>query len=224
MRCPSPNNHCMTKCCCNRPNCDTSEPVGCATKRIKALINTVLDGCCKFDEVKKEVVVPIKGRCCPCPITLGQPLAIKQNGPVTCSEIQRSVNPCECDCQSTVLTCYPIKFADPCDDDNCKWIEQTFTSIFPVALVCSSQSILDCQNSRIVSMSAVVTQIENDYVVVTIALTVRICLRQTVMQEHYINVAPVTTELCKEVAPANDCSACDGTGAEIFDVTPVPFR
>jgi len=199
--------------------------VGCPTKRIKALINTVLDGCCKFDEVKKEVVVPITKHGCPCPVTLGESLTIKQNGAVSCREIQRSVTPCECECQSTVLCCYPIKFADPtaCGDD-CKWIEQTFTSISPVALVCSSQSVLDCCNSRIISMSAVVTQIECDYIVVSVALTVRICLRQTVLQEHCINVAPVTTQPCKETTPSNDCGACDGTGPEIFDVTPVPFR
>lgn len=194
---------------CNRNN-------SCNTRTIRALINTVLDSCCKFDEIQKDVIVPISRDCDTSNLKLGRRLTIEIDGDVNATEVNREeINGT---CLSTVLTRYPVKFLDPCastcecDPD---FIKQVFTSLHTVSLSCTPYSELDTQNSRVVALSAIITHIGCDYVAVSIVVSARICLRQTVMQEHAITVSPVSTELCESrVRPDTSCQNCSGTATE----------
>ncbi len=183
---------------------------------IKALINTVIDSCCKFEEVQKDIIVPISQCCDLSNLKLGRQLDIQIDGDVTSTEVNREE--LNGTCLSTVLTRYPIKFLDPCAslcECDPPYISQTFTSLHTVGLKCTPYSVLDTQNSRILVLSAIITHVERDYVVVSVVVGARICLRQTVVQEHCLCTLPATTLPCEEKArPDADCNDCAGTRVE----------
>ncbi len=195
------------------------------TKSVRALINTVLDSCCTFDEIEKDVIIPVTSGCDLCKLKLGDSLPIEIDGDVCGREVNRE--DLDCTCLSTVLVTYPIKFEDPCADPcACEppCIHQTFTSLHSVNLCCSANSVLNMENSRVVNLSAIITHICPDYIVVSVVIGARICMRQTVMQEHCLNVADVVTQRCEErESPDKDCKYCNGTYADSVERRRVPF-
>lgn len=220
MRCFSNNNNnrCTQVQAANTQAARTGN--GCRTdappRLVKALINTVIDSCCKFEEVQKDVIVPITKGCDICNLKLGRQLDIEVDGDVTSTEVNREE--LNGRCLSTVLNRYPIRFLDPCAspcDCEPNYISQTFTSLHTVGLICTPYSVLDTQNSRILVLSAIITHVDCDYVVVSVVVGARICLRQTAMQEHCLCVLPATTPTCEEKVRADaDCDNCDGTNTE----------
>ena len=218
------NSKCTCTCVCGDQEvqlCDTS-----TSSVIKVLLNTVIDSCCKYDEIHKDVIVPIGAGCDLSNICLGTSLEIKVDGEVGCTEVNREM--LDGTCLSTVLCNYPVKFIDPCATGcECEtpYIKQNFTSLHTVNLACTGNSVLDFQNSRILALSAIVTHIDTDYIVVAVIIGARVCLRQTVIQEHCLTVFPSNTIPCSErTRPDTDCTNCAGTATDTIVSVPVPYR
>ena len=184
---------------------------------------------CRFRECEFEKVyfknVSFKG-CDLSNICLGTSLEIKVDGEVCCTEVNREM--LDGTCLSTILCNYPVKFIDPCATGcECEtpYIKQNFTSLHTVNLACTGNSVLDFQNSRILALSAIVTHIDTDYIVVAVIIGARVCLRQTVVQEHCVTVFPSNTIPCAErTRPDTDCTNCAGTATDTIVSVPVPYR
>ena len=244
---------------CNFSNCFNGrrrpalvQPV----RTVKALLDTVIDSCCKYDEIKKEIVIPVSALPSLADVNVGDTLPIMMDGPICCQEVKReevivgnplSCNamannncpscemvkaclstPCNnmgydpCTCLSTVLCGYPVKITDPCscDDDLC----QTFTSLHTVELDCTSNSNLDCQNSKVLSIACVVTNIDPEYVVCCVIIGARMCLRQVEVQEHCLNTGISCCHRCNDADLLGACcGSCTGNANDMVMPLDIPI-
>ena len=78
-------------------------------------------------------------------------------------------------------------------DNSCcsQYITRNITVIRSVKLCCTGDSELTANNSRVIALSAVVTEIDEPEITFTICLLFRSCLQQVVLREYTWEATPV---------------------------------
>ena len=72
----------IMRCFSNCSGCNSNQGA-----KVNALMNVVLDTCCKYVEVHKEVMVPKNGKCGD--VQVGDTLPIAMDGEICCMEVKR---------------------------------------------------------------------------------------------------------------------------------------
>ncbi|MGI5892267.1 MAG: hypothetical protein ACOX7H_05990 [Bacillota bacterium] len=168
---------------CNVNNNRCHRPQG-----VKTLVQAVLDSCHQCTEVTIDVVIPVTHVNMPNKVSANLPpigtcIPINPAGNITCQEISRDCQCINCKnmCLSTVLFNFPLQLHNPCNP--CDAMFHNVTSIQNFTLKCAADSKLDCLNTRILSVKAIVTQVDCENITITINLVVDIVVRQTIFKE-----------------------------------------
>ena len=184
-----------TSCNCSCECTDQSTAVAGETtteapQTVRALLNTVIDSCCTTDDVCREITFCIADDSF-ANLEVGTAFNVTINGPLTFSEVTRSKDGCVC--VSTIRYNIPIRIH--INDNNCGCgggcIDKNITVIRSVRLCCTANSTLTTHNSQVVAASAVVSDICNNQVTLTVCLLFRSCLQQTVIREYSWEATPV---------------------------------
>lgn len=188
------NCSCNNSCTCTPVTPTVPVVAGTTTEEpqtVRALLNTVLDSCCTTDDVCREFEFsfadfPI------CDPEIGTALDVSINGDITYSEISRTKD--DCACVSTARYNIPVRIygSDPCGC--CSFcLDRNITVIRSVKLCCTENSVLTSYNTRALAVSAVVSDITEEGVVVTLCVLFRSCLQQTMVREYTWTATPVCT-------------------------------
>ena len=158
---------------------------------VRALLNTVMDSCCATDDVCREITFTPE-EINPCNVEVGTAFDVAINGDITFREVTRDKD--DCVCVSTVRFNIPVRiFVDDsgcgCKCDRC--LDRNITVIRSAKLCCSGSSVLTTYNSKVVAASAVVSDVCENSVTVTLCLLFRSCLQQTMLREYSWTATPV---------------------------------
>lgn len=167
---------------------ETTEP---EPQTVRALLNTVMDSCCVTDDVCREITFSAED-IDPCSVEVGTALDVDINGDITFQEVTRDKD--NCVCVSTVRFNIPVRIF--VDDSGCgcgctRCLDRNITVIRSAKLCCSGSSILTTYNSQVVTASAVVSEVCENQVTVTLCLLFRSCLQQTMLREYTWTATPV---------------------------------
>lgn len=177
------NSNWINRCNCN---CKSQAPRG-----IKTLVQVVLDSCHQCSEITMDVVIPAHRM----PIHSGGPshlppigtcIPINPAGPITCQEISRDCQCVNCQnvCLSTVLFNCPVQLHNPCNP--CEATLYNLTSIQNFTLACTNNSQLDCLNTKVLSVKAIVTNVDCENITISINMLADIVVRQTTYKEIFL--------------------------------------
>ena len=181
------------ECSCNEQGSsavggESTEP---QPQTVRALLNTVLDSCCATEDVCREITFTAE-EIHPCSVEVGTAFDVDINGDITFQEVTRDKD--DCVCVSTVRFNIPVRIY--VDDSGCgckcnRCLDRNITVIRSAKLCCSGSSILTTYNSKVVAASAVVSEVCDNRVTVTLCLLFRSCLQQTMLREYTWTATPV---------------------------------
>ncbi len=164
----------------------TAEP---ETVTVRALLQTVLDSCCTTEDVCREIKIDCPEIFDPCDLEIGSVLHVELDDDITYKEIKREKE--DCTCVSTLRYNVPIRIYG---EDRCgcgKYICRNITVIRSAKLCCAENSILTTNNSDVLAMSAVVTEMCGNEITLTLCLLFRSCVQQTIFREYTWEATPV---------------------------------
>lgn len=189
-------------CCVNEPAKTECTVAGTTTEpepvTIHAMLQTVLDSCCTTADINREFTIPVSPLFNPCELEIGSVIGVELAGDITYKEVEREKE--DCKCVSSVRFQIPIRFynTDSCGCV-CNYINKTVTVVRSASLCCTADSIVLAPNTRVLAVSAVVTDVDCDNIHVSVSLLFRSCLQQTIFREYAFQATPVC-----EYADCND--------------------
>lgn len=229
--CGSAGCSCAVNCECNQVagatcSCSENQVAGAETEApvtVRALLQTVLDSCCTTDDVCREITVDCPDIFNPCELVPGSVLSVELDGDITFKEVNRDKD--NCSCVSSVRFNIPVRIYGTSNSCCNQYITRNITVIRSVRLCCANDSELTANNSRVIAISAVVTEVCGSRVTFTLCLLFRSCLQQTILREYSWDATPVCVSsnctdarsilsdscdtTCGCVAGAKTCSSCD---------------
>lgn len=195
------NNSCTCNCTC-KCSCPQPQPIVCQPctdqvageetvepVTVRALLQTVMDSCCTTDDICREITVNCPDIFDPCELQPGSVLSVELDGDVTYKEVKRDKD--DCTCVSTVRFNIPIRIYGTEKCCCSQYITRNITVIRSVKLCCASDSELTANNSKVIALSAVVTEVCGCEVTFTLCLLFRSCLQQTLIREYSWQATPV---------------------------------
>jgi len=154
------------------------------TVTVRALLQTVIDSCCTTDDICREITVDCPDLFDPCELVPGSVLDVRLDGDITYKEVQRDKS--GCNCVSSVRFNIPVRIYG-----TSSYITRNITVIRSVKLCCTEDSELTANNSRVIAISAVVTEVCGSEITFTLCLLFRSCLQQTIVREYSWEATPV---------------------------------
>lgn len=222
--CDNSNNTCSCTCTskCNTPQveavpccCSENQVAGAETEdtentvMVRALLQTVMDSCCTTEDVCREITLDCPEMFNPDDLCPGSVLNVELSGDISYKEMKRSKTGCTC--VSTVRFNIPVRIYGLSSCSGTPYINRTITVVRSVKLCCASDSELTANNTRVLALSAVVTEVCGSQVTFTLCLLFRSCLQQTLLREYTWAAQPVCdTPTCGE-ARNIITDACDTT-------------
>ena len=192
------------RCCCNT-KCSTTtvataveaETTTPSEVTVRAILPSVLDSCCTTEDVCREIKVTCPELFDPCELEVGCVVPVELDDDITFKEVCRKKDGCAC--VSSVKFNIPLRIygTDGCHCD--RYICRDVTAIRSVKLCCTEDSDLMTNNTRVLALSAVVTDICGEEITITVCLLFRSCVQQVIMREYSWLATPVcVSENCND--------------------------
>ena len=186
-RCVDRKKSCQCACGCQTEEVSSPEPTA-----IRAMLNYVLDSCCTTEDVCREITIEEDQ-----PVTfnmeelcVGQPLNVELADDIAFKEVSRCKD--ECACLSTVRFSIPVRiYSNVGNGCGCSYIDRDICVVRSAKLCCTADSQLTAFNSKVLAVSAVVSDITDSGVTVCLCILFRSCLQQIALREFTWEAAPV---------------------------------
>lgn len=185
---------CTCECTSNERNCNNCgnfvEAATIEPQKIRAMLQSVLDSCCTTENVTREFTINCPAIFDPDDLEIGSVIPVEVDGDISFKEVSRSKD--DCTCVSTVRFQIPIRLYGQ-DHCGCKHssISRTITVIRSATLCCTRDSIVYAPNTKVLAISAVVTDIDCHNVRISVSILFQSCLQQTILREYTFEATPV---------------------------------
>ena len=189
------NSTCTCTCTCTRPDnccngCVAAETTKPKPQKIRAMLQSVLDSCCTTENICREFTVNCPAIFNPDDLEIGSVIPVELDGDISFKEVNRNKD--DCACISTVRFQIPIRLfgAEHC---GCKSssITRTITVIRSATLCCTRDSVVYTPNTKVLAISAVVTDIDCHHIRICVSILFQSCLQQTILREYTFEATPI---------------------------------
>jgi hypothetical protein len=160
------------------------------TGQVKAMLETVLDSCCRTEEITTSFTITS-----PAPfdfenIEFGAMIPVEICGDIGFRVVNTQRE--DCRCLSTVHFQIPIRLTNinSCDCPP-RTICRMINILRTVSLCCADDSMLTVPTLRAMAINGIVTDVGCDQFTVSVTLLFRACVQQTIMREYIFDATPV---------------------------------
>jgi hypothetical protein len=160
---------------------------------IKALLNYVLDSCCTTEDICREITIECPHIFDPDDLEVGSFIDVEIPSDVTFKEVNRNKD--DCVCLSSVRFVIPIRLFGNKGHHGCgcKFLDREICVIRSANLCCTTDSVLQAFNSKVLSVTAVISHIEFNQITICLCILFRSCLQQIALREFCWEATPVCT-------------------------------
>lgn len=157
---------------------------------VRAILSYVLDSCCTTEDVCREIVIDCPHIFDPDDLEVGQTLEVEIPDDIVFKEVSRQQD--NCACLSSVRFTIPVRiFGNRGHGCVCKFVDKEVCVIRSANLCCALDSELQANNTKVLNISAVISEIDCNQITICLCILLRTCLQQVVLREFTWEATPV---------------------------------